>query len=77
MPFIVQCPDAACRKFMLLEDDQREETVACLVCKKPFDVEHSEEVIACPACQSQLKLPASSRHQTIQCARCQHVFDFR
>jgi hypothetical protein len=39
MPFIVQCPHADCRKFMLLEDSARGEPVDCLLCKKPIKIE--------------------------------------
>ena len=33
MVFAVQCPNPKCRKFMLVEDDQRGKTVPCLICK--------------------------------------------
>ena len=39
MPFIVQCPHADCRKFMLLEDSARGGAVECLLCKKPIKLE--------------------------------------
>jgi uncharacterized CHY-type Zn-finger protein len=74
MPFIVQCPDTHCRRYMLLEDDQRDATVACLVCRHSFAVNDAEEVIGCPRCQSRLKLPVRSRNQKIQCGSCRHEF---
>ncbi|MCL6502757.1 MAG: hypothetical protein K6T86_08735 [Pirellulales bacterium] len=39
MPFIVQCPHQDCRKYMLLEDHARGQTVECLICKHPIKVE--------------------------------------
>ncbi len=39
MPFIVQCPHAECRKFMLLEDEVRGTTVNCLLCSRPIRVD--------------------------------------
>ncbi|HVW37378.1 MAG TPA: hypothetical protein VHB99_08730 [Pirellulales bacterium] len=39
MPFIVQCPHADCRKFMLLEDSARGGPVECLLCKKPIKLD--------------------------------------
>jgi hypothetical protein len=39
MPFIVQCPHADCRKFMLLEDEARGTTANCLLCSKPIQVD--------------------------------------
>ena len=41
MPFIVQCPHADCRKFMLLEDEVRGTTVSCLMCSKSIRVDAS------------------------------------
>lgn len=41
MPFIVQCPHAECRKFMLLEDSSRGGTAECLLCKKPIKLDGS------------------------------------
>jgi hypothetical protein len=32
--FAVQCPK--CRKYMLVEETERNKTVACLVCKAPI-----------------------------------------
>ena len=39
MPFIVQCPHADCRRFMLLEDEVRGTTANCLLCSKPIKVD--------------------------------------
>ena len=33
MVFIVRCPNAKCRKYMLVEDHDRGKVVACLLCK--------------------------------------------
>jgi hypothetical protein len=38
MVFSVQCPNPKCRKFMLVEDHDRNRTVACLLCKTPIRV---------------------------------------
>jgi hypothetical protein len=38
MVFAVQCPNAKCRKFMLVEDHDRNKVVACLLCKTPIKV---------------------------------------
>lgn len=33
MVFAVQCPNPKCRKYMLVEDHDRNRLVACLLCK--------------------------------------------
>jgi hypothetical protein len=38
MVFAVQCPNPQCRKFMLVEEIDRSNIVACLLCKTPFKV---------------------------------------
>jgi hypothetical protein len=38
MVFAVQCPNAKCRKFMLVEDHERGKVVACLLCKTAIRV---------------------------------------
>jgi hypothetical protein len=38
MVFAVQCPNARCRKYMLVEDHERNNVVACLLCKTPIRV---------------------------------------
>jgi hypothetical protein len=38
MVFAVQCPNAKCRKYMLVEDHDRNKVVACLLCKTPIKV---------------------------------------
>jgi len=38
MVFAVQCPNLKCRKYMLVEDHDRNKVVACLLCKKPIRV---------------------------------------
>ncbi|MGL4552482.1 MAG: hypothetical protein ACRC33_15015 [Gemmataceae bacterium] len=36
--FAVQCPNAKCRKYMLVEDRDRGKVVNCLICKTPIKV---------------------------------------
>ncbi len=36
MVFAVQCPNPRCRKYMLVEDQDRNKVVACLICKSPI-----------------------------------------
>jgi hypothetical protein len=36
--FAVQCPNPRCRKFMLVEEHDRNKVVACLLCKTPIRV---------------------------------------
>ena len=38
MVFAVQCPNPKCRKFMLVEDHDRNKVVPCLLCKTPIRV---------------------------------------
>lgn len=38
MVFAVQCPEPRCRKFMLVEEHDRGQVVACLICKTPIRV---------------------------------------
>jgi hypothetical protein len=38
MVFAIQCPNAKCRKFMLVEDQERGKIVTCLLCKEPIQV---------------------------------------
>ena len=38
MVFAVQCPNPKCRKFMLVEDHDRNKVVACLLCKTSIKV---------------------------------------
>ena len=38
MVFAVRCPNPQCKKFMLVEEDQRGQTVPCLICKLPIAV---------------------------------------
>ena len=33
MVFAVQCPNPKCKKYMLVEDHDRDKVVACLLCK--------------------------------------------
>jgi hypothetical protein len=36
--FAVQCPNPKCRKYMLVEERDRNTVVACLLCKTPIRV---------------------------------------
>ena len=36
--FAVQCPNPKCRKYMLVEDHDRNKVVACLLCKTGIKV---------------------------------------
>lgn len=38
MVFAVQCPEARCRKYMLVEEHDRGKVVPCLICKAPIRV---------------------------------------
>lgn len=38
MVFAVQCPSPKCRKFMLVEERDRNKVVACLLCKSAIKV---------------------------------------
>ena len=38
MVFAVQCPNPACRKFMLVEEQDRSKVVSCLLCKTAIKV---------------------------------------
>lgn len=38
MVFAVQCPSQKCKKFMLVEDHDRNKVVVCLICKTPIRV---------------------------------------
>jgi hypothetical protein len=38
MVFAIQCPNPKCRKFMLVEDEQRNKVVPCLLCKEPIKI---------------------------------------
>jgi hypothetical protein len=36
--FAVQCPNPKCRKYMLVEEQDRSGAVACLLCKTPIRI---------------------------------------
>ena len=38
MVFAVQCPNPKCKKFMLVEDRDRNRVVGCLICKTAIKV---------------------------------------
>ncbi len=38
MVFAVQCPEPKCRKYMLVEEEDRGKVVQCLICKTPIRV---------------------------------------
>ncbi len=39
MVFAVQCPNPRCRKYMLVEERDRDKEVVCLLCKTPFRID--------------------------------------
>lgn len=40
--FAVQCPNPRCRKFMLVEEHDRDKVVSCLLCKTPIRVGNTQ-----------------------------------
>jgi hypothetical protein len=38
MVFAVRCPNPQCKKFMLVEGNDRGKVVQCLICKQPIQV---------------------------------------
>jgi hypothetical protein len=38
MVFAIQCPNPKCRKFMLVEEQERNKVVMCLLCKEPIQI---------------------------------------
>jgi hypothetical protein len=38
MVFAVQCPNPKCRKYMLVEEQDRNKVVSCLICKTAIKV---------------------------------------
>ena len=42
MVFAVQCPEPKCRKYMLVEEEDRGKIVLCMVCKTPIRVGEPE-----------------------------------
>lgn len=40
--FAVQCPNPKCRKFMLVEEHDRDKVVSCLLCKTPIRVGNTQ-----------------------------------
>jgi hypothetical protein len=38
MVFAVQCPNPKCKKYMLVEDHERNKVVACMLCKTGIKV---------------------------------------
>jgi hypothetical protein len=36
--FAVQCPNPKCRKYMLVEEHERNNVVLCLLCKTPIRI---------------------------------------
>jgi hypothetical protein len=44
MVFAVQCPNTKCRKYMLVEDHDRNKVVACLLCKTAIKVGNAPSV---------------------------------
>ncbi len=48
MVFAVQCPNPKCRKFMLVEDHDRNKVVACLLCKTSIKVGGGKTAVSRP-----------------------------
>jgi hypothetical protein len=42
MVFAVQCPEPKCRKYMLVEEHDRDTVVPCLICRTPIRVGSEE-----------------------------------
>jgi len=83
MPFRIQCPHPACRKYMLVEDDMRGQTVECLLCKQPVNIEPAtppagpplspgQQVRTCPQCGARMRVSESATR--VRCPKCQFVF---
>lgn len=74
MPFIVQCPDAACRKYMLLEDFARGTVVDCMICKKPIRVDPGASGAYAPppgaSNPSATTAPTAQRQAVANCPKC-------
>jgi hypothetical protein len=56
MVFAVQCPNPDCRKYMLVEEHDRDKVVPCLLCKTAIKV-----AAAPPATSSSKKTPPPRR----------------
>lgn len=83
MPFRLQCPQANCRKFMLLEDEARGTIVDCLVCKQSLNVaevlaadapaaKKEQEIRTCPQCSSRMRVAPNAPR--VRCPKCRTVF---
>jgi len=82
MPFVIQCPHPACKKFILLEDEARGTTLPCLLCKNPLNVDEvlsqgsakseSQDVRTCPKCAARMRVATSATR--VRCPKCQTVF---
>jgi hypothetical protein len=46
MVVAVQCPNPKCRKYMLVEERDRDKEVVCLLCKNPFRIEAEPSPLA-------------------------------
>lgn len=58
MVFAVQCPEPTCRKFMLVEEEDRGKIVPCLICKTPIRVGGTrEEKPATVTHESEMRIP--------------------
>jgi hypothetical protein len=49
MVFAIQCPNPKCRKFMLVEEQERGKIVTCLLCREPIQVGDKPEKKEKPA----------------------------
>jgi hypothetical protein len=57
MVFAVQCPNVKCRKFMLVEEHDRNKVVHCLLCKTAIRVGGGNPAPAQGDAAQQLPLP--------------------
>jgi hypothetical protein len=48
MVFAVQCPNPKCKKFMLVEERERGQVVACLLCRTSIKVGGAPKAQAVP-----------------------------
>jgi hypothetical protein len=55
MVFAVQCPNPKCRKYMLVEDQDRGKVVACLLCKTAIKVGGAPSAPAAPPASAPTK----------------------
>jgi hypothetical protein len=55
MVFAIQCPNPKCRKFMLVEEKERNKVVTCLLCREPIQIGNKPDPTPNPPPQSRAK----------------------